>query len=74
MSSAAETKKKHATKLIDATRKFMQLMIGKPFYFSSLVRIDDATPSLKFASTGKTTCKTVMVYAGDIWCFLDNFR
>ena len=32
MSSATE-KKKHETKLIDAKRKFMELMIRKPLYF-----------------------------------------
>ena len=65
MSSAAE--KQHATKLIDAKRKFMQPMIGKPLYFSSLVLIADVIPSLKSASVGKkSTWKRVMVYAGDI--------
>ena len=45
----------------------MQLMIGKPLYFSELVPIDDVTPSLKSASAGKkATCKRGMVYAGDI--------
>ena len=43
MSSATE--KQHATKLIDAKRKFMELMIRKPLYFCELVRIDDVTPS-----------------------------
>ena len=43
MSSASE--EQHATKLMYAKRKFMQLMMRKPFYFSKLVRINDVTHS-----------------------------
>ena len=42
MSSAVE--KQHATKLSDAKRKFMELMMRKPLYSFQLVRIDDVTP------------------------------
>ena len=31
---SAATEKQHAKNLIDAKRKFIQLMIGKPLYFS----------------------------------------
>ena len=51
MSSATE--KQHATKLIDAKRKFMELMIRKQLYFCYLVRIDDVKPSWKWTSAEK---------------------
>ena len=43
MSSGAE--KQHETKLSDAKRKFMELVMRKPCTFFLLVRIDDVTPS-----------------------------
>ena len=66
MSSATE--KQNATKLIDAKRKFMELMIRKPLYFCELVRIDDVTHSWNQLLQKNATCKRVMVYAGNIWC------
>ena len=38
-------KTQHATKSIDAKRKFMELMMRKPLCFCKLVRVDDVTPS-----------------------------
>ena len=72
MSSPKE--KQHPTKLIDAKRKFMELMIRKPLYFCWLVRIDDVTPSWTSASAENATCKRVMVYTGNIFMFVDYLR
>ena len=33
MKTTSDAEKQHATKLIDAKRKFMELMIRKPLYF-----------------------------------------
>ena len=66
MSSAAE--KQHATQLIDAKRKFMQLMMRKPLYFGKLVRIDDVTYTfLKISFCGK------MHHSRDLWFMLATF-
>ena len=51
MSSATENQ--HATKLIDAKRKFMEFMIRNPLFFCKLVPIDDVRPSWKSASSEK---------------------
>ena len=72
MSSATE--KQHATKLIDAKRKFMERMIRKPLYFCYLVRIDDVTPSWKLAFAEKCNMQESNGLCWQYLIFLDYLR
>ena len=72
MSSATE--KQHATKLIYAKRKFMELMIRKPLYFCLLVRIDGVTPSWKSASGEKCNMQESNGLCWQYLMFVDYLR
>ena len=66
---ASDTEKQHATKLIDAKCKFMELMIRKPLYFLLINAYQWRHTFLNISFCGKNaTCKRLIVYAGNIWC------
>ena len=68
------TEKQHATKLIDAKRKFMELMIRKPLYFCKLVCIDDVTPSWQSASAEKCNMQERKGLCWQYLMFVDYLR